>query len=399
MNKHRSMALLVLGFFYLSTADIKAYVYGYTRFYRPDTQKTIDLVYDRHVSTENLSHDAMHNYLCDEIKQGLYRSEKVLVDSLEHLNQVHPHDTTVIWEHAGPQFYPKEVHLLSYPDRLVIGRLRNLKFVSSDTWRHEYPACIMSVLGGSSLHSRVNRNEIIENSGYEVWQKYQAAVKATQNRLVNTYSPHRELVARSKHNDDLYKDLFFARDPYSEIADLEMLSHILASSHRRIVLFAGGAHSERIANFLMENTSYELVHSVIDRHYTELDPTELKRIAVDHTQQHKSPGNYSRVTSQKPLKTPLRIPIRNKKRIENVNASRLMKEPLKSAFSNDKRKIMLLGGSLLLGGILVSAYYESQGTPGRAISSLVKQKIAFGLKYASIAAVVGYLYMKFSRAS
>lgn len=398
MNKPNLKWILVLGCFSLATRDSAAYVYGYSRFYRHDTETTIDLVYDRHTPADNLSHDAMHSDLCDEIKQGLHPSEKVLVDSLEHLNQVHPQDTTVIWEHAGPQFYPKEVHLLTYPERLVIRRLRNLKFVSSDTWRHEYPGCILSVLRGSSLHTRVNRDAIIENSGYEVWENYRATMKATQSRLVNTYSPHRELVATSKYNDDLYKDLFFARHPYSEIADLEMLSHILASSHRRIVLFAGGAHSESIANFLIENTEYELVHSVIDRHHAELDPSELKRIAFDYGQQQRSPGNSSRGSRSKGPKPPRRIPIRNKPRLEKVNGSRLRKESIKSVFSDDERKQLLVGGALILGGIMVSAYYENKGTPDRAISALVKQKLAVALKYGSIPAVLGYLYVKSSRA-
>ncbi len=150
MNRHRLLgSILFLLSVFSPSQEVYSYVYGYTRLYRPDTQTTLDLVYDYHKASDYLSHEEMNSFLCDDIKQGLYSSEKTFVESLEHLNRTNPHDTTVIWENA-PNFVPAEVHLLTYPQRLVTNRLRQLSFIPADTWRSDYPGCLMSVLRGGS---------------------------------------------------------------------------------------------------------------------------------------------------------------------------------------------------------------------------------------------------------
>ncbi len=385
-------AILIL----LGSSQMYPYAYGYTRLYRPDTQTLIDIVYDVHKSTRTLSHDDMDLFLCDDIKQGLYPTEKVLVESLEHLNQVYPHDVTVIWEHS-PHFNPARVHLLTYPDRLVINRLRNINFVAADTWRTDYPGCIASLLGGGSLAHRVNRQAIIENSGHQVWEQYQACMSTTLRKVMTAYAPHRDKVRYSHFNDEIYRSLFFGKAPYSELADLEMLSHILASPHHRIVLFAGGAHGSSIADFLRCYTPYQVVHSVIDSSRNEINAHELKRITQEH-------GRRPSVPQRKPQRSSATTPIMRpepvhkpvSKAAEKTKSSyRVKPQPsAQSALSEAQRKQLTVGGALVLGGIMASAYFEKKRNPGVELSTIAKFNLLNTLKYGLLPSALLYLWMQ-----
>lgn len=362
-----------------SSQNMIGYAYGYTRLYRPDTRTTVDLVYDYHKATRDLTHVEMDLDLCDDIKQGLYPTEKMLVESLEHLNREHPQDTTVIWEHDY-NMLPAEVHLLTYPQRLVMNRLRNVHFVAADTWRHDYPSCISSLLRGGSLHHRVNRQAIVQQSGAHVWEQYQALMNLTVGKLLTAYGTYRDRVAASRHNDALYRQLFFAKTPYAELADLEMISHLLASPHRHIVVFAGGLHCENIANFLRCYTPFELVHSAINWNFSELPAQELKRIQQEHG-------------SQRPASQPRRpnTPTSSSASRTSKPASRSRVVPTErtaSSLSDDQRKNILLGGAVVLGGVLTSAYYEHKSNPALDIGTLAKRNLLTTIKYGVPAALL-----------
>ena len=380
----------------LCSSPVYPYAYGYTRLYRPDTQAIVDIVYDVHTPTRALSHGDMEVFLCDDIKQGLYPTEKVFVESLEHLNQAHPHDVTVIWEHA-PHFYPAEVHLLTYPQRLVINRLRNIKFVSADTWRVDYPGCIASLLGGGSLAHRVNRQAIIENSGNQVWGQYQTLMGATLRDVIATYAPHKDRVRNSQLNDQLYKNLFFAKAPYSKLADLEMLSHILGSPHHHIVLFAGGAHGESIADFLRCYAPYEVVHSVVDRHFNEINPQELKRITQEYGRRPSVPKQRTeRSAPTDPVRRPQRVSKPTSKAFEKGKPSYGLKPAIlaKSSLSDAQRKQLTVGGALVLGGIMASAYFEHKRNPGVEMMTIAKRNLLTTLKYGALPSALLYLWMQ-----
>ena len=243
---------------------LKSYAYGYTRLYRPDTQTTVDLVYDEHSAAKKLSHYDMDVLLCDDIKQGLYASERALLESLERLNQAHPHDVTVVWETSPGASY-RDVQLLTYPQRLIANRLRNIHFVHSDTWRQDYPRRLLSLLSGNSLLPLIDRNAIIQESGPHGWDEYHGLLQKTTRKIIAQYGPLKGILPTSQRGDATWTDHVYCHNnnnyTYAELADLEMLSHVLASPHHHIVLFAGGFHCENIAHFLQSSAGYHEVHS------------------------------------------------------------------------------------------------------------------------------------------
>ncbi len=302
---------------------------GYTRLYSPGTQTTLDVVYDVHKDSKKLSRDQMHNLSCDEIKEGLYPSEKALVESLERLNRINPHDTTVIWEHA-PNFIPDDVLLLSYPERLITNRLRQLSFIPADTWRGDYPGCLLSVLHGGSLEHRVDRRAIIQNYGTQVWDGYKALMGTTLSKLKTSYGAYCKRITDSRFGDDLYNELIFGATPYVVLADLEMIANILQSPHHHIVLYAGGLHCYEVVKFLLSTGSFEMIHTVINWDCAEMNPQELKRIG--------RPGN-SRALN----------PTSGTRPMEPGNSA---KPPVEIAASKSKKRRLLLGGAIALGALM-----------------------------------------------
>ncbi len=327
--------LLLLHVFYLP--QVYGYVCGYTRLYSPETQTTLDFVYDVHKDSKKLSHDQMHNLSCDDLLQKLYPSEKALVESLEHLNRTNPHDTTVIWEYA-PNFIPAEVHLLAHPERLVTNRLRKVSFIPGDTWRSDYPGCLMSVLHGGSLEHRVDRRAIIKNYGSCVWEGYKELMETALRNLKTSYGAHREKIADSRFGDDLYFELFFGGTPYVVLADLEMIANILQSPHHHIVLYAGGLHCYEVVKFLLSTASFEMIHTVVNEDRSEINSQELKRI--------RRPGN-SRALNPTSGTRP-------------VQPGKSAKPSVEIAASESKKKRLFLGGAIALGALMLSVYCESQ---------------------------------------
>jgi len=360
--------------------------------YRPDTQTTLDIVYDVHIPT-NLSHNDLELSLCDDIKQGLYSTERVLVDSLERLNQTHQGETSVVWEHTRkPNLIPVHVHLLSSPQRLIWNRLKNLHLIASDGWRNDYPHCIHALLNGGSLHKRVDRQAIIRQSGIGAWEKYQRFMYDTTSRLISSYGRYKNRIATSRLGDTTYEDIFIKQlVPYSELADLEMLSHILASPHERIVLFAGGAHCERIVEFLLANTTFQGVHSVVDADLKEISAYELELIAQDYVP-HRRPYSISR-----PIKSfQAGIPnAHHKKPIKrSFEASCGHKASSKKTNTDSVRKDLIIGGALLLGWIWISSNNEYRKNPGSEWSGILKRKVLTGLQYGVLPAACAYLLMR-----
>ncbi len=209
----------------------------------------------------------------------------------------------------------------------------------------------------------------------------------TLRKLKTTYGAHRERVAYSRLGDDLYKELFFAKPPYSELADLEMISQILQSPHRHIVLFAGGLHCHNIVDFLFSAASFEVIHSVVDRDWVEIDPHELKRIAHSHGRETRTPQRPYRAPNPGPSTRPVRpgktakpAPLKTKK-----------KPPTEIA--EKQKKQLLVGGAVALGALMLSAYRESKDT-GVAMSGIAQRKLLNTLKYGAIPGLLYYALIK-----
>ena len=367
----------------LLSIPLYPYVYGYTRLYRADIDMTIDIVYDIHIPVRNLSHDSMYYDLCGDLKGGLYPTERALVESLERLNQTHPQDTTVIWESWGdrPGFYPEEVHLLTYPGRLVEHRLRNLRFIHSDTWRSEYPGLMVSLLDGSLLLQRIDRDAIIRRSGQDTWDQFQTLVQSTTQDLVNAYRPIRPRLGRSHFGDSVYKKNFFGKSPYTELADIEMLSHILASPHRRVVVYAGGYHGRNISNFLRCYTPCEVVTSSIDDHSHEMNAERISQISIDHTQPRQTQRPQSRPSQSWP----------------NTPSFTRPTMPTGSYTSSQQfpnlltKRGITVGSALLFAGIATASYYEKQRTPTVGYGTIVSNKLFSTAKYSALPLAMWYL--------
>lgn len=385
-NTTMAKKLLILFVLCGLSRPLDSYVYGYTRLYRPDINMTVDVVYDIHISTRNLSTNDMQFGLCDEIKGGLYPSEAALVGVLESLNRTHAHDVTLVWESWGDKAdqRPAYIHLLTYPERLVEHRLRNLRFIHADTWRSEYPGTISALLSGSSLGARLNRQAIIARSGYAVWEAFNRFADETNRAVVNHYRPFKEVIRGSRVGDWTWEVMFFAKKPYCDIADVEMLSHILSSQHSRVVLFAGGAHGARIVEFLRNKTPFTQVFSEVSRHVgsgrDELDPQLLKRIAQDHVsrrpQQRTTPQHtYARAHSSSPTFRP-----------EKVASSSIA-----PVFT---QKNITYGGALGLGILLAMTYDEKKRTPDVPFGTIFQNKLYTTAKYSALPGLALYLFVQ-----
>lgn len=341
-------------------------------------------MYDEHSAAKKLTFEDMSTLLCDDIKQGLYPTEKVLVESLERLNQTYPHDATVIWEIAPDARY-SVVNLLAHPHRLIENRLQNIHFVNSDSWRQDYPRSLLSLVNGNSLLPRINRDAIIQQSGPHSWEKYYALLQKTTGKIIAQFEPLKGMIRTSRRGDAISTAHVYFSYTYAELADIEMLSHILASPHHRIVLFAGGFHCQNIAHFLETCAGYHMVHSAVNpyshssKRYPEISAQEIQRIAQDHGSRHVSRAGKS---SLKKLEGATKPTISHP---EKPQFSLQVKSP------SDWR--LAAGGALVLGGIMASAYYEHKRNPGVPFSIIAQRNLLNTITYGALPSALLYLWM------
>ena len=243
---------------------VKGYVYAYARLYRPDTQTTIDLIYDVHMK-EGITYKELKSTSYEEIKRRLYPSESQVLKALEHIHSSAPHTAGIIWESSLALPW-KSSYFVNYSTPLIEKRFPKLFFSHADTsrrafekicrsegrmWRNRPRHALRYSLREPYPLSRPMLRAISTNSGHQVMQHYKQLHNQTIGRL-RQYSP-----ALFCEKRGTYPDAFAA---WSKLTDIEILSHILACPKKRIIVYAGGRHLRRISLFLQDKAHFKAVY-------------------------------------------------------------------------------------------------------------------------------------------
>ena len=240
-----------------SSSCLQAYVFGYTRLYNKTLGRTIDVLFDYHVAEKTLSHDDLRYQPIEYLKLHMYPTDAFVLKMLEDLNGA-AEPVTIVWE-TSPAMNPRYPIFMSYGERLIKDRLTLLSYLHADTWRGEVGSIIRRII---TIHDPLagysDIQKLRESSGESIINPWSTLFADTLTGIRNYYGPY-------KANLDTlnYETHYRNNEHFSKLADLEMLSHILSSSHRRIILNAGGAHSKRIVEFLIAHAGYEQVYSKI----------------------------------------------------------------------------------------------------------------------------------------
>jgi hypothetical protein len=316
MNILLRLSLCIAVAFGLAAESAHAYVYAFSRFYNRKLKTTVDILYDEHINPKDpITNEDWGFANDDRIKRKLFPTERHLLYIFEQLNKYSKAKSVdLIFEN---NFRTVSVFISS--SYLLTTKLTNLNYIHSDTWRdalfslfkcynfqHYSRPC--SVNNPAPL-PECRKVQIIRNSP-TICDKYLNLRRRTITQLENEFLP----VLRRERSLDSEKDLILAPACIA-IADLEILSHILASTKKRIIVYAGGAHCENIRDFLLQtheyievryqNNNYEPPHKDVrpfvsresfDRYMiegsscgssTELQPAQLNYLLAAHEPERK----------------------------------------------------------------------------------------------------------------
>ncbi len=249
---------------------LSAYVYAYAQLYSKATDTTIDILYDIHRPKKNLTLEIMNYDPFWRIKPKLYATEQKIDDALSFLNKQR-RSVACVWESIAKvpdSFAPL---YMPFGDRFVGQRYPYLTFINADTWRFQEKGISEILFDYDAFEKRVNKRAIQRNYGRQIWDSYLYVVEEMYKYTAFDYKPYRDEM-KNKTLDEHHPDnsLVFAR-----FADFEMLNHILSSSDKHIILYAGGGHASFIQAFLMcfAGFSQELCYTTYNG--DELDPALL----------------------------------------------------------------------------------------------------------------------------
>lgn len=273
--------------------QINAYPYGYTKLYRDSTDTVVDLIYDVHINRSGQS--VYSSY--DHMKQAAWPTERYVLNAFEHLNSHSPYSIDLLWE-SSPTRHIYDAKLISNT-RFLNGRFHRLLFKHSDTWRHDFANLFFrnGVLRyGVSFHKPVVlnyslRERIAAQAGPSVLNSFESYAQGVEGDARHYFKPFYEKnVKCDGENDHFWQQHCYNNDKWHTIADAEMLAHILGSDKPRIILYAGGAHCQRIVPFLKRH-GYRVTHDHVESSiWSEMPLGKLAPLAAIHFPQPKSTG-------------------------------------------------------------------------------------------------------------
>lgn len=265
---------------------------GFDRIYNPHNGVTIDLVYDTHLRNMHLNSEQMHSGDISVIEACLDPSE---INFMQTLRNIHSHSqqasVDLIWEQGYDTNGVDQ--FMAFSDRLVKEQFKNLSFIPSDFTRHAFVELIkMPIRSGQS---RLNASflwcsfekpmdlpderiaGILDKSGDKAFTEFNELYTLVINQL------------KAHLHEDYLTDVCARTDTFElgsmiEIAaltDVEMLSHILSSSKKHIIVFAGSWHANNLCKFLVERLDCKLIERFLFPHMRGKDPiNNLKRIEL-----------------------------------------------------------------------------------------------------------------------
>lgn len=276
--------MLILILLLSLSSSLAAYVEGYDRFIAPQTGKVIDLLHDAHVPEKRLSRRDFKHKSCSYIEKRLYPSEKRFMQALHVINENAPNKCDVVWEQGKHEGYEKV--FIANAKRLVDEQLLHIHLIRADFSRDCFEELLLNKRR-RVLHvtfedpvplSEAMIMQIKVNAGKDGWDAYKKYHKKTIDRLHDAFGKDHSNGVHF-HEEDFYEHRAF-----DSLADIEMLSHILASSKPHVIVYAGGWHSQHIAKFLKKKLGYDHVASFYSRS-DEIQPQVLDLIHSQYTQE------------------------------------------------------------------------------------------------------------------
>ncbi len=262
-------------------ARMSAYITGYDRLFDHRTNKIVDILYDEHVQEKSLSERDIKKKGFNYIKNRLYKTERRFLDILATINTNAPGQVDLVWEYGLKD--GGEDQFIGAGKCLVKKQFKNINFICADTSRDAFQELLLSDQNrhpnkqykGVSFQEPmplpdVKKVDIFKNSGKDAWLAYEKLHADTIARVKAEYADD------YLRGYDLSEEDFEEENAFDALADIEMLSHVLASPTSHVIVYAGGWHSRRISGFL-KKCGYKRLHRVSDGD-GQVSPNALNRI-------------------------------------------------------------------------------------------------------------------------
>ncbi len=274
------------GVLLFSVSSSPAYVNGYIKFYGAATKTIIDVIFDSHEDSPTHTYDEISSLEYADIKNALWATEKTTLEAFEYLNDYSPHPIDLVWESSPTD--PSRRPMLISADWIVKNRFSRIHFKHADTWRDDFAHLFLrrrKLRYGVSLENPVpvgsKTYQLIKNQvGPSVTQAFNELRERVKCEARDYYKPH---FTRKRRGYNFWDTHIRNNDIYDAIADIEMLSHILSSNKRRIILYAGNWHCANISDFLEAN-GFTVIYEVVDTSESELYTHELSPLMELHSE-------------------------------------------------------------------------------------------------------------------
>ncbi len=259
-----------------SSISLKGYLIGYDRLYCRKNNVTIDILHDDHQSQRRLSRKQMERKPFSYVKSRLYKTEMRILDALANIQSVRPEAVELVWE-LGKFHVAGDSAFLAHGHNLVRKKFTKLRFVAGDLARDAFEGILLERpsrrsknlnyrIDGTSIGKPVplpdNRIKAIErNYGQDKCQLFKGYFDTTAQRATKHYKKGFLRGKRFKKAD------FKRQSRFHTLGDIEMLSYVLASKKKHIILYCGGWHADNITEFLVKKMGFRLTHEVYNDGY------------------------------------------------------------------------------------------------------------------------------------
>ncbi len=267
------MKKLLLIILFGTTQSTLSLVNGYTRLYRADIDQTIDIVHDNHIVENGLSQEDMSVLPIDKIKPKLFSSEQRFLEVLESLDKSsQTGEIAFIGESRGDHNYGIPL-FIDHTERLVAQRLNTIKFIHADNWRRDKRGLIDFLMLGKSPLYLIDNDAIIKHSGLPAWDALANLITQSTEAITNYFTAlelsegrKQEMLFHFKRHPLQVKELIFVEyylhnPDFWALCDIEIISHILSTPHKRIIVYAGWWHVANITDFLTNKACYQLIET------------------------------------------------------------------------------------------------------------------------------------------
>ncbi|MBA3752188.1 hypothetical protein H0X06_05370 [Candidatus Dependentiae bacterium] len=279
--------LLNLGIIVNFSIDLDARVYGYQKLNREKTNTTIDILYDVHSSVPHITIDKFFRLDRETAKKRLYPTEQKCMKFFEEWSK-DGHTLDLIWEDSSCGYdylTPRNPCFISLAPFFRIDKLSCIRFICADRYRRCGFTSLFSIMKDGKKVRDLNltccsfknpaplSSEIVSaiqrSSGVCTWLNFKSFYERVIKEVKDYFRPYYESGSTVEYKKHFTNNYF-----YHALCDVEILSHVLASQSKRIVVYAGGWHCKNIADFLIRN-GFSVVYSKISSRKTELDVRDL----------------------------------------------------------------------------------------------------------------------------